>query len=477
MIQKLILFGAGRNGMRALKKYGRERVAYFCDNDIQKQQTKIDGIPVISFDEMLKLYRDEYVIVVTPVNNAFLISQLELEEINDYLVFHDEEARFILECKEKQERCFEKENDILTKMVRESTKLDLLENTELLKKVSAEALRRNKEEDFSLFYQGFDREKQLYGNLQALIEYAGISECERKYFPEMTHNDAIKWYRMPFSYKSAVILSGTYYRDRIHKRAPWVPVFSIGPYIHYAGSIYNKEKIVSLKQKNGKTLLAFLPKTTEFDSKNFKREAFIDKLLGLYENSFETIWLCVYWADINDAVCEYAQKKGVHVVSAGLRWDVDFDRRLKTILELSDAIVCGDLGTFVSYAAYMQKPIGRININDNKTLNEKYLDDKERQIVLEDRLFVEQFNTLFDEELRITDKQKQWLNEICGFDQIRDAEYVRKIFSITQDIWIQCEGDMYYYPEAVRQVYRQYDKKMEFDKMSILRTAVGAFVE
>ena len=468
--------GAGRNGLLALKKYGKENVAYFCDNDSQKQRTKVEGIPVIAFDEMLKLYKDGYLIVVTPAQNAYLISQLELVGIYDYLVFYDEELRFVLDFKEKQEKCFKKENDILTKMVMESTKIDLLKNTKLLKNVSEEALRKNKEENFSLFYQGFWQEGQLYGNLQALIEYAGILEYERKYYPELSHNDAIKFYGIPFTYKTAVILSGTYYRDKIHKRAPWVPVFSVGPYIHYAKSIYEKEKITALKQKNGKTLVAFLPHTTEFDSRVFKRKSFIDKLLGLYGNCFETIWLCVYWADINDAVCKYAQEKGIHVVSAGLRWDIDFDRRLKTIFELSDAVVCGDIGTFVSYAIYMQKPIGRININEDKTLNESHLYDKEKQIMLEDKLFIEQFNELFDEELRITDKQKQWMNEVCGFDQIRNAEYIRKIFSITKDIWIQCEGDMNYYPEAVRQVYRQYDKRMEFDKMSILRTAVGAFV-
>ena len=174
MTQKLILFGAGRNGLLALKKYGKENVAYFCDNDSQKQRTKVEGIPVIAFDEMLKLYKDGYLIVVTPAQNAYLISQLELVGIYDYLVFYDEELRFVLDFKEKQEKCFKKENDILTKMVMESTKIDLLKNTKLLKNVSEEALRKNKEENFSLFYQGFWQEGQLYGNLQALIEYAGI---------------------------------------------------------------------------------------------------------------------------------------------------------------------------------------------------------------------------------------------------------------------------------------------------------------
>ena len=53
---RLILFGAGRNGQMALKKYGRKQVAFFCDNDAKKVGGEIDGVPVVAFESMLKTH-------------------------------------------------------------------------------------------------------------------------------------------------------------------------------------------------------------------------------------------------------------------------------------------------------------------------------------------------------------------------------------------------------------------------------------
>lgn len=69
------------------------------------------------------------------------------------------------------------------------------------------------------------------------------------------------------------------------------------------------------------------------------------------------------------------------------------------------------------------------------------------------------------------------MNVISGFDQIKAPEYIRKIFDISKDIWLQCEGDLFQYPEAVRQIYSIYDKQLEFNKMEILKSAVGAYID
>lgn len=71
---KLILFGAGRNGTLALKKYGRGKVAFFCDNLPEKQGTEVEEILVVSFEEMLRYYYEGYNIMITPEDNTYLIS-------------------------------------------------------------------------------------------------------------------------------------------------------------------------------------------------------------------------------------------------------------------------------------------------------------------------------------------------------------------------------------------------------------------
>lgn len=474
---KLILFGAGRNGILALKKYGIENVAYFCDNLKEKQGTTIKGIKVLSFDEMMNLYKDGYTIMITPTFHTYLIGELESEGVDDYLIFQAEESRFPFD--DKKER-FEYENRILDKLAEESSKIDLLADVSEFAKVSKEALRMNREENLSLMHRGMKGESDFYGNLQTIMNYAGISENDRKYFPIVSHQDCMPIYTPAFQYKTAVIMSGKYYRRKIHERAPYVPVFSIGPYIYYAESIYSQQELQYVKEKTGRMLLAFLPHSIESVKRKFDRNDFIDSLIREYKIQFECIWLCVYWADINDSVCEYARDRGIHVVTAGFRFDSKFNQRLKTILELADAVVCGDIGTFISYALLMNKPIGRLRISNDDTIidGELKLDlEKKLQLTKDYKIFKEKFYILFDRKLKNTKEQKEWMSDVAGFNQVRDKEYIKRIFEISRDIWNMCRCDLKKYPEAVRKVYDFYEESYEFDKMAILKTAVGSYVD
>jgi len=478
--RKLILFGAGKNGKLALQKYGKDRVAYFCDNSAEKQGMHIEGIEIVSFSRMLELYQEGYIIMITPSDNAFLIGQLELEKIYDYLIFRNEELKFFLKHGEEEQKKYAYENSVINSLAEQSSKIDLLMDISEFKKLSSEALRLNREENLCLGHSGWNKEGHFYGNMHALMKYASIPEEEMKYFPLVSHNDGLPLYTTAFGYKSAVIFSGNYFRKKVHERAPYVPVFSVGPFIHYAENFYDESRIREEKNTYGKTLLAFLPHTIENVERAYSREQFIDEIVKIYGFQFSRILLCVYWADINDKVCDYAQEKGMHIVTAGFRFDVKFDSRLKTILELSDAIVCADIGTFIAYALYMGKPIARVDISDNQTIVEGLLKSTlERQIQLTDdyNAFGKKFYQLFDEKLKSTKAQKDWMNEVSGFDQIRDAEYIRRIFQISKDIWIQCEGNLEEYPEAVRQVYAQYNKHADIDNMWILKTAVGAYID
>ena len=68
MNSRIILYGAGKFGLLALKRYGREQVAYFCDNF--STESEIEGVPVIRPDKMLELCKSEvrYRVVITPGN-------------------------------------------------------------------------------------------------------------------------------------------------------------------------------------------------------------------------------------------------------------------------------------------------------------------------------------------------------------------------------------------------------------------------
>lgn len=66
MKKKYILYGAGRQGKEALRKYGKERVAYFCDGFSDKKD--IDGIEVIRPDDLTGICANnrDYTVVITP---------------------------------------------------------------------------------------------------------------------------------------------------------------------------------------------------------------------------------------------------------------------------------------------------------------------------------------------------------------------------------------------------------------------------
>jgi len=78
---KIIIFGAGNKGREALKFYGRERVAYFADNDTTKVGSVIDGHPVISFDTVLQLMT-EYKIVISVAKHEEIANQLLKHDIH-----------------------------------------------------------------------------------------------------------------------------------------------------------------------------------------------------------------------------------------------------------------------------------------------------------------------------------------------------------------------------------------------------------
>lgn len=59
----MILVGAGDIGQKALKYFGKERVSFFADNNADKWETKIDGVPVIAVSELVSM-KDEYDIVI-----------------------------------------------------------------------------------------------------------------------------------------------------------------------------------------------------------------------------------------------------------------------------------------------------------------------------------------------------------------------------------------------------------------------------
>lgn len=61
-MENIIIWGAGLNGLRLkrdLYKCTEEiKVCFFCDNNVKKQGCKLDGIEIISYEQVLRIYKE-----------------------------------------------------------------------------------------------------------------------------------------------------------------------------------------------------------------------------------------------------------------------------------------------------------------------------------------------------------------------------------------------------------------------------------
>ena len=473
---ELIIIGAGNYGKEALQRYGEDIIYAFCDNDRKKVGSIIDGKTVVSFEEMVRLHESGYSIMICIEEYASAISQLEKSGIYDYLIYRRPGLPYVpFDSPENEENI--RNNKWLKDIEIESENLDLLADVTPFRSISdsvhRECIINNKFARYMYAYQ----QEYYYGNTEALMRYGNIGEEYKKFFPVVSHFDIIPWYNMQFYYVTATIVSGEYFMKAIHQRRAYLPVFCVGPYIHYAENYYDDDTIKTKLKSIGKMMLIFLPHTVEDNPAKYDGQRFIDKIISNYAKSYDSFWMCVYWTDLNSEICDYATNKGIKIVSAGIRTDRNFLSRLKTMLGLCDSVVCGDTGTFLSYASHMGKPIALVDINEkdySRFAKTKF--DSERNALFDYtdfNDFMRDFYSLFDETPRLDQKQKDWIKEYSGEDKIRNKRYIKAISDISYDLWRESCWNIDEYPHAVHRVYRGYEISRQFYKMSVLQEAVS----
>lgn len=97
-MKRVIILGAGKKGLKILRKMGRNIVAFFVDNDKNKQGGVIEGIEIISFEKLIEIH-DGYDVILSFYSSE-LIEQLEKNmisywnnEISENCYFNREDIR------------------------------------------------------------------------------------------------------------------------------------------------------------------------------------------------------------------------------------------------------------------------------------------------------------------------------------------------------------------------------------------------
>ena len=84
----IILFGSGVIGryyLSFLKKVESLSELYFCDNNPEKWGTTVEGIPIISFDDLKSTFRDSYIIITSVQFYDEILLQLKENNLNSLL--------------------------------------------------------------------------------------------------------------------------------------------------------------------------------------------------------------------------------------------------------------------------------------------------------------------------------------------------------------------------------------------------------
>ncbi|MGH0601553.1 FkbM family methyltransferase [Bacillus mycoides] len=87
----IVLFGAGEIGVEYLRYFRAHHITdrlLFCDNDSRKRGTLIEGVPVISFDDLKTKYSDSFILITSYQYSEEISVQLKENELYHNLIEH-----------------------------------------------------------------------------------------------------------------------------------------------------------------------------------------------------------------------------------------------------------------------------------------------------------------------------------------------------------------------------------------------------
>ena len=132
-------------------------------------------------------------------------------------------------------------------------------------------------------------------------------------------------------------------------------IYPIGAPFFYAESILSEEEIKQEKKRLGKNLLVFPSHSTAFANCSYDNQTFINKL-NTYKSQFDSIRICVYWADYVRGYAKPYLDAGFECVTCGHIADPFFLERQKALFAVADASISNSVGSHIGFSIYMHKP-------------------------------------------------------------------------------------------------------------------------
>lgn len=281
-------------------------------------------------------------------------------------------------------------------------------------------------------------ESLLYGHINEMFEYAGLNTKDFIYFPIMEHG--IQFYMQTKLNHPPRIFQGDYFLNAWREQYPGNPYYVIGPYIHYARPYYDEKVFQEKKSKLGKTLLVFPTHSYELSETNYDARQFVEYVMDELATGYDSVIVCAYWADLEHEIYTLFKSRGAKIVSAGFRGDVNFIRRLKTIIQLSDCVVANSLGTFLGYAVYLKKPVIMVDGNIINHISDMQVTGEMSDLIkITESKFMKEFAP---KKEALSQSQLSLCNPYWGLDEVKTKEEIKAIHEVNKMIIKKAHGNI-----------------------------------
>ncbi|MGM9774734.1 MAG: hypothetical protein ACI3Y2_05995 [Candidatus Egerieousia sp.] len=247
------------------------------------------------------------------------------------------------------------------------------------------------------------KDSNYYGYVRAIKDYIGQPNAEINIEHGLYFDNIVSYFTSYDTFKTLMTFSD-YRLNVIRENGAKKRLLAIGPYIHYATPLLPQDESFDLKGKLGRTLL-YLPyhstNLSDGTSPMFNEEVkMIDNIRK--EHKFDNVIVCVYYRDLKFKKCIDVYKEyGFKITTAGHQYDLNFVRRLKSIILLADVTVSNKVGTNLGFCIYLKKP--HIVINDYPN---KYNTSKQGGRICKELsdIFSEYSETITNEQYEMVDK-------------------------------------------------------------------------
>lgn len=256
------------------------------------------------------------------------------------------------------------------------------------------------------------------------------------------------------------------FRKKIIQSKRKLPVFCVGPYIHYCDSFYSNEEMKKMKMKLGKTLLVFPTHSTDSAELNVNQEAFLRKVQN-YSQNYDSVLVNVFWWNINDPLVKRMENEGYKIVSCGFRDDISFLKRLKSYIMLSDLVIGDGVGTHIGYCYHCNVPFVYLSIGTEVKI-----------VISEEAKDLEKVNyhsniikSAFSEDSLDQSKQKKVCEYYWGENQLKSKDDLKLIVEISNDLAELTHGFTALTYKKSTQLLKRY-KKSNKRKYNLLKYAL-----